>query len=269
MTRIVRDQANKTLEIYLQRVRKHSQTLPDSMLPPPEAVAQNAPRMSTPQNDNSWTGWAISSFTNKLAAANGEIQPARNGLATPPTDRASSVPPTASLKTVQPALASRTARPSPVATPSAPVVPSVSLSRPESPVPNQEDFAGDWGDMEDEVADAWGDTEEASQPPLQPTPAVDNQSSTKSAFENDDEPDFAGWLDAQAKSKQKAKGPLPKGLSKPKPATTLVAPKSTTMGATAAARAAAKPAVVKAAVPKRTPVPTAQEDDEDWGDAWG
>ncbi|RAL65379.1 hypothetical protein DID88_000947 [Monilinia fructigena] len=41
--------------------------------------------MSTPQPSDagsSWAGWAISSFTNKLAAATGEIQP--SGAVTTP-----------------------------------------------------------------------------------------------------------------------------------------------------------------------------------------
>lgn len=224
--------------------------------------------MSTPQNDNSWTGWAISSFTNKLAAANGEIQPARNGVTPPPPDRASSVPPAVS-KSLQPSMASRPARPTPNPTPSAPAVPRVSLSRPETPQVDEEDFAGDWGDMRDEVVDAWGYPEDV------PKPVVTQPATTtaKSAFDDDGEPDFAGWLDAQSKAKQ-TKGPLPKGLTKSKPAAAPSAiSRSTTAGATVAARAAAQAATAKPVVSKpaakSAPTPATQEDEEDWGDAWG
>jgi len=57
--KVVRDSANKAMDIYLQRVRKYGQSLPDTVLPPsnaPNATTANAPRMGTTQNDAA--GWA-------------------------------------------------------------------------------------------------------------------------------------------------------------------------------------------------------------------
>ncbi|KAF2086151.1 ARM repeat-containing protein [Saccharata proteae CBS 121410] len=81
--KLVRESANKTLEVYLARIRKYQQTLPETVLPPPAAIGTTAqaPRIGTPQNDTSWAGWAISSFTNKITAATGEIEPNPNASA--------------------------------------------------------------------------------------------------------------------------------------------------------------------------------------------
>ncbi|CAI4215388.1 unnamed protein product [Parascedosporium putredinis] len=81
----VRDQANKTIEVYLQKIRKAAEAMADSALPPVQAADGSAPRMGTPQPSESaaagWAGWAISSFTNKLSTAAGEIQ--ANGATSP------------------------------------------------------------------------------------------------------------------------------------------------------------------------------------------
>jgi SCY1-like protein 1 len=94
--RIVRDQASKTLDIYIQRVKRYSQSLPESALPPSSASGssqKNAPRIGTTQTDTSWAGWAISSFTNKLTAASGEIQSGKSSQSRP----SSEPPPTHSM----------------------------------------------------------------------------------------------------------------------------------------------------------------------------
>ena len=102
--RPVRDQANKCLDLYLARVRKYSQTLPETMLPPPNATgadgkaAPNISRVLSPQQFDTagWTGWAISSFANKLASASGEMSSAAtNGLGN--EQRSQSVPPKAEV----------------------------------------------------------------------------------------------------------------------------------------------------------------------------
>ncbi|RFU25317.1 hypothetical protein B7463_g11010, partial [Scytalidium lignicola] len=92
--KLIRDQANKTIDIYLQRVRKFGSTMPDTALPPPSATdptTSSTTKMSSAQPSDvaSWTGWAISSFTNKVSAAVGEIQPNSNGTATPETTSSS------------------------------------------------------------------------------------------------------------------------------------------------------------------------------------
>ena len=145
--RMVREQGNKTLELYLQRVRKYSQTLPDTLLPPPEIAAAGAPRMSTPSNDNTWAGWAFSSFTNKFSAASGEMQTAGNGVVSPPLSRPTSVPP--GSDTARPSKLSHT-RLAPPTTHSSPSVPRISTSTFASSQPEEEDFGDDWGAMDEE-----------------------------------------------------------------------------------------------------------------------
>lgn len=79
--RMIRDQASKTIDLYLQRIKKFASAMPDTMLPSTGALEEStkdAARIGT-SNDHSWAGWAISSFTNKVAAADGEIQPTSNG----------------------------------------------------------------------------------------------------------------------------------------------------------------------------------------------
>jgi SCY1-like protein 1 len=93
--KMIRDQAQKSVDIYITRIRKFAATMPDTVLPPPilNAGGVASPRMGTPANDTSWAGWAISSFTKQLASTSGQIGAgsATNGS----TDhRSSSVPPT-------------------------------------------------------------------------------------------------------------------------------------------------------------------------------
>lgn len=247
----------------MQRVRKYSQTMPDSVLPPPEAATANAnpPRMSTPQNDSSWAGWAISSFTNKLAAASGEIQPDSNGAGAKPQDRSASVPPADAPRPMGQPLSMGRVRPTPTSSPSAPVVPRLSSGlqhATSAPDAEDEDFGGDWGELDDSAADAWdytGDTPRASESVV----------TSSAAFDDQGEPDFAGWLNAQAQAKSKTKNPLPKGLSKMKPAAT----RPTGVGATSAARAIPTKPVVTKPTPKKPAPATNADEDDDWGDAWG
>lgn len=88
--KLVRDQAAKTMDVFLAKIRKAAAAMPDSALPATAtgtgAAGSERPRMSTPQPSEvaGWAGWAISSFTNKLAAAAGEIQSA----STPPPQAA-------------------------------------------------------------------------------------------------------------------------------------------------------------------------------------
>lgn len=247
------------MDVFLQRIRKYGQTMPDSVLPPPEIANANAnpPRMSTPQPDSTWTGWAISSFTNKLAGANGEIQQKTDG-----SDRSASVPPSSNQT-----LPSGPVRPIPVIQQSAPTVPRVSSSLRNTPQVSDvenEDFGADWGEVDDETADAWGEVEES------PKPTKITQAST-AKFDDQGEPDFAGWLSAQAQANTKGKSVLPKGLAKSRPSA--VTSKSNIVTSSTSARVvpskvvASKP-TAPAAKAKEAPPPKAQEDD-DWGDAWG
>ncbi|KAL6159148.1 Nuclear aminoacylation-dependent tRNA export pathway component [Exserohilum turcicum] len=259
--KLVRDQAQKSVDVYMARIRKFAATMPDTAMPSPGVAAAGgaSPRMGTPANDTSWAGWAISSFTNKLAATSGQMQAssATNGTA---DQRPSSVPPAAT--TPQP--------PVPLASKPGMVLHSArsTVSTPTITSQNQssafddeaEDFDNDWGGFADEEKpqeedDPWG------------TPAVSKPAST-TTFDDKGEPDFAGWLAAQSNAKKPLKNPLPKGLAK----TTTPAAKSTrpAIGARSSTAGSATRKVV--AAPKKEvkkEVPKANEEEEEgWGDAW-
>ncbi|KAI4763877.1 ARM repeat-containing protein [Aureobasidium sp. EXF-3400] len=268
--KIIRDQANKTLDLYLQRIRKYGQTLPDSVLPPPEAAGSNAPRMSTPQpgSGSGWAGWAISSFTNKLATASGEIQPNSSAATTASSDRPSSTPPAnPSSSAAESILAGRT-RPTPTFSPSAPTVPRVSSglrnATPTMSDVDQEDFGDDWGAMDDDddgAADAWGEVADST-PPVAPTKA------STASFDDGSEPDFEGWLNAQAQAKTKTKNPLPKGLAKSKPVSAAAASRPTVARSASASVTTKSKPVAKPAPSKPVKAAPKEEEEEDWGSAW-
>lgn len=266
--KLVRDQANKTLDMYLQRVRKFATTMPDSVLPPPttsEATA-TTPRMSTPQPSEaaSWAGWAISSFTNKISTAAGEIEPSSNGTpisetrpssAPIPNDTKRLVPGTSSASTLH-----RQAVTSPAAT-----------SARTSTSSNRNDYFREPNEAEDD-AEAWGDMQEEAFFDA-PSQAPKIAPSAANPFGEEGEPDFEGWLAAQAGKKPGSK-PLPKGLAK---ATTLTSNRPVAMGRVAstgggglgskkAAGTALKPKPVVAK--KIDTAPKATDNDDGWGDGW-
>ena len=256
--KIIRDQANKTLNIYLERVRKYSATLPDTALPPADSSSAPTTRISTPQPGvgSQMLGWAVSSFTNKLASATGEIQPNSSGAEPTPMER----------PTTTPAMNGVFARPPPQTTSSAPKLTTGLHTSTIPPEVEDEDFGDGWGDMDDNPADSWADDlEKSSQAPSHSA----KTSSPTVAFDDGGEPDFEGWLNAQAAAKSQSKKPLPKGLTK----------KSTTP-ATVAAKSAAATRTSNAVKPTGTSTtsskakvveskPAAAEEDDDWGDAWG
>ncbi|THD00061.1 hypothetical protein EYZ11_000513 [Aspergillus tanneri] len=256
--KLIRDQANKTLDLYLQRVRKFSSTMADTMLPPSSSpdTTKDAARMETP-NDKSWAGWAISSFTNKITAANGEIQPTANG-GKPPVEtepaRSSSVP--------------RATKPSPLTKEALrPTAQPLGRSLSEQPVrvtkeeQDTDDVYDAWGAMDDDDdgQDQWKDED-----PFSPASTTNSSTGLSAApkaapvpYDDGGEPDFAGWLAAQSKSKK----PLPKGLSKTTTTTTSV-PR------TASRNNASKPKTATAHAKKIDTKPKDDEVDDGWGDAW-
>lgn len=283
--KLVRDQAVKTMDIYVQKIKKAAADMPDTVLPPQQSGAGAAPRMSTPVTAESaaasWTGWAISSFTNKISQAAGEIQPTSSNGPTPvPTAPAAVRPPP--VTTASASALHRQAMKSP--TPAASSRPSTSSGNfgGESFFTDAEPADNGWGDdaadnWGDDAANAWGDMEDinddaddTSAPPSTDSSAFVtnkkelatrnlNSSGSGSAkpFGDDDEPDFAGWLASQQKSKTSTK-PLPKGLSKTNG-------KSTTTAA--AKKPAAKPAT-KAIPAKKIDLKPKETDGDGWGDAW-
>ncbi|KAI0206173.1 armadillo-type protein [Astrocystis sublimbata] len=292
--KLVRDQAAKTLEVYMVRIRKEAAGMPDSVLPPSQTTdGAGAPRMSTPQQNASsnnasdaasWAGWAISSFTNKLSAASGEMEtngaqsalPSPSGTGPAEAKRAASSASASALH--RQAVKSPAPSPAPLSRKSTTMSPAPDTyfkdPNPIGGVEEDDDFGGDaWGDMgdmndDDDAADAWGEPGDDGDPWSKPaaapakkskptaTPAVANTS-----IDDGSEPDFAGWLAAQASKKTGGAGakPLPKGLAKKGSATG----KSTTT--TSAAKPKAKPVVAKKIdlKPKDT-----GGDDDGWGDGW-
>ncbi|PGH02215.1 SCY1 protein kinase [Blastomyces parvus] len=269
--KLVRDQANKTLDLYLQRIHKFGASLPDTALPPQnhsEAQVTGAAHIGTP-NDSSWAGWAISSFTNKIASAKGEIEPTSNGSQSvaAPTIRASSMPHTARSSPSAQVTKSREAL-----RPGAPHISRTTSEPPPEdsklePEHEEEDAFDAWGAMDDEVdeddgSDAFFDAKR-SPSPSRPT------TSTHTTFDDGGEPDFAGWLAAQ--SKAKSKKPLPKGLSKS--TNTKIAGATRLTSTSKAAVTSSKSSSVKGRTPSQPtktidtkPKEVAGEDD--WGDAW-
>ena len=269
--KLVRDQANKTFDTYVQRIRKYATTLPDTVLPPPStATANGITRMGTPQQNDAagWAGWAISSFTNKMAQASGEMQPKASSLQEPSKiERSSSTPPTANAgRQPQSSASASTLHRLAVTGPSTPAV----QSPPESvswDAPENDDDAGEaWGELdEDNFFDAPLD---AAKPKSEPTSAV--------SYDDGGEPDFEGWLNAQAAAKKKPKSSLmSKNASKITSAASQNGRQSvtrtTTTGSVGAGSSTKK---LASAAPKPKTVPAKEistkpkEDEDDWGDAW-
>ncbi|TGJ84023.1 hypothetical protein E0Z10_g4737 [Xylaria hypoxylon] len=279
--KLVRDQANKTMDIYLQRIRKVAESMPDSVLPPSQTADGAAPRMSTPQSSeaSSWTGWAISSFTNKLSAVSGEMQTSSNGTTTPQATSPSTG--TESKRIVSSTSSASALHRQAVKSPSpAPLSRHSTTSAPDAyfkdPSPIEDDDAGDaWGDMgdmnDDDAGDAWGEPSDSTTDAWSttttttttPTSATSKLAKktpivTSKPFDDGSEPDFAGWLTAQAQKKNPGSAkPLPKGLAKNSAATKK--PLASRSASTT------KPVVSKKIdmKPKET-----GGDDDGWGDGW-
>lgn len=284
--KLVRDQAVKTMDIYVQKIKKAASDMPDTVLPPQQTGASAAPRMSTPVMTESaaasWTGWAISSFTNKISQAAGEIQPTTSNGSTPvPTAQAAARPPP--VATASASALHRQAMKSPTpATASRPSTSSgtfggESFFTDAEPVDNAWGMDSDnWGD---DATNTWGDmddindeADDVSAPPSTdssifsaskkelPTRNLNSSGSGSGSakpFGDDDEPDFAGWLASQQKTKTSNK-PLPKGLSQSNRKTPTT---------TAARKPAPKPAA-KAAPAKKIDLKPKETEEDGWGDAW-
>ncbi|KAI9642873.1 Nuclear aminoacylation-dependent tRNA export pathway component [Ciborinia camelliae] len=262
--KLIRDQTNKTMDVYLQRIRKSAAAMPDTILPPPttgEAASSSTPRMSTPQpsdSGSSWTGWAISSFTNKIAAAPGEIEP--SSAATTPDLR-----PTSARQENEPRRSTQSASALHRQAVTSPAVTSTNTSS------AGHSYFEDANAGEDDT-DAWGDMEEDSffDAPSESTAKATaiTPTSTVNPFDDNGEPDFAGWLAAQ--QKKPSQKSLPKGLAKPaaktngKPISSGRTNTASSLGAKKTPAAATKPVVAK----KIDTAPKATDEDADWGDGW-
>jgi SCY1-like protein 1 len=240
--------------MYLQRIRKHGNTLADTVLP--EKTSSDAPkdaaRIGT-SNDKSWAGWAISSFTNKLATADGEIEPTA-GVVKPAeeTTRSASVPrPTKSSSPAPSSLTKEARRTTAPLGRSVSAQPTPAPAYKDDPEPAEE-FYDAWGAMDDEDEDGWGKDEDPFNAPAT-TNAPSRPKANPVPYDDGGEPDFAGWLAAQSKGKK----PLPKGLNTSQSTITRTASPGTTTKA-------------KVVVPakKIDTKPKDEDEDDGWGDAW-
>ncbi|KAH7326091.1 armadillo-type protein [Stachybotrys elegans] len=249
--KMVRDQANRALDVLLQRVRKAASAMPDTALPPSQPADGSAPRMGTPQPSEaaaSWAGWAISSFTNKLSAAAGDMQTANgSGTASPRPS------PSPGPEAKKPSMASASPlHRQAIASPPPPTASGATSPNPNAvaaaflPVDNTDDGGDSWGDMDDDDGFFAGPSGSSTKKAVEASTPVDDGA----------EPDFAGWLAAQAQKKTGPTKTLPKGLSKP------------AANKKPAAKPVAKPAVKPAATKKIDVKPKASADDDTWGDAW-
>lgn len=298
--KLVRDQANKALDIYMQRIRKYIQTLPDSMQPPTGTATSTAPRIGNAQSDSSsWAGWAISSFTNKLTSASGQMQTPVHDATTaaqtilrpnsvPPSSTPSSKASMVNTSTLSRGLPSQTSSLKPSARSNPFTASDTALNaKVASPtdIPN-EDIDTDWGDAwggndtnitthradtvhnntwDDE--NAWGDETQADDlDPFTSRPKKDNSAAVAATFDDKGEPDFAGWLEAQTQAKKKIVArPLPKELMAAKSARPKLGETSRSAGNTNTNVTGQKTVVPVKAAPKAE---QKEEEDEGWGDAW-
>ena len=261
--KIVRDQASKTMDAYLQRVRKHASTMSDTALPSETAagVAGAALARIGNKSDVSWAGWAISSFTNKIGTARGEMRTATSNGTTPQLPL--SLPPSGQAT---PSIPDASEEPALVCRPAGTMynVPSSLPLAGAEHVREQDDVIDAWGTMDDEHDSFFDALTTRTASAVEPQSTLDNG-----------EPDFAGWLASQSKAKRKS--PLPKGLSKPlepqaankpsivaRPAST--GPSGTGAGAKRLPAIVKKPGVVVKKVDAKLRDPDPGEDD--WGAAW-
>ncbi|KAF2025452.1 ARM repeat-containing protein [Setomelanomma holmii] len=271
--KMIRDQAQKSVDIYITRIRKFAATMPDTVLPSPGLAAAGGapPRMGTPANDTSWAGWAISSFTKQLASTSGQI--GAGGVANGAGDqRSSSVPPpTTSSKPPVP-LASKPGM-TLHSTKSSTTVPTISSPDPSAAFHDEaEDFDNDWGGFaDDDNVDTNGHASKVNDEEPDPwgTPAVSKPSTTTS-YDDKGEPDFAGWLAAQSQGKKPAKAPLPKGLTKSttsnaKTTRPVIGGRSSTTGSATTTR---KVVVAPKKETKKEEPKVKEDEEEGWGDAW-
>jgi SCY1-like protein 1 len=127
-----------------------------------------------------------------------------------------------------------------------------------------EDFGDDWGGFGGDNATTSKAADEEEDPWAAPAPAA---TTTTTSFDDQGEPDFAGWLAAQSQAKKPGKSPLPRGLSKPtmnKSTRPIIGGRASTTGTARKVVVAPKKEEKKVEEKKKS----AEEEDEGWGDAW-
>lgn len=263
--KMIRDQTTKTMDVFMQKICKAASSMPDTVLPPPPSGLETSgvppPRMSTPQpseaSSSSWAGWAISSFTNTLSTAAGEIQANGTGVASPRLATTSLAPGRMGAPTLHKQLETIKSPPlTPMSRTSSTGANAAALFQGDDDDDDADEGAGAWGDVgDDSFFDAPED--ETSYKPAAPSKELPVMTS----YDDGGEPDFAGWLAAQSQKKQTGTNkPLPKGLAKSKrPASSTITKK-----AAVASKSTTKPVVAK----KIDLKPKEDDGDDGWGDGW-
>lgn len=266
--KFVRETANKAFDTYTAKVRLYASTLPETSAPT-ESSAPGPAQNSTVaragnQSDGSWAGWAISSFTNKLSAAKGEMNSA-------PALAAGPIPALAQTRSLP---ASGRATPTINAIPERPA--TTRLDDTAASQRSSVDKFSEPATAEGDTMDAWGTMDDDGDNFFDAPAAANSRAAAPAAkptFDDKGEPDFAGWLAAQNKSKTSR--PLPKGLGKAANGTSLSSRPAVVRSASSGAIApsakkvvpvvARKPAVAAKKVDLKPKETEANEDD--WG-AW-
>lgn len=226
------------------------------------------------QSENSWSGWAVSSFTNKLAAATGEMQAKTSS----PQPRAQSTDGRSSISSL-PGNTSRSAhiKPSPLPDVMRRTVNAITTDLPST---STDQLFIDEQDEDEGIDDAWGDMAEESffdapsESKSEPAIAVATAPTPTpiAAFDDGGEPDFEGWLKAQMQSKTKLKQALPKGLVKSATLNKPPAPvRISSTGSSGLGTGAKKLPITTPKATSSTSIGTKPKDgaaDDDWGDAW-
>ena len=246
----------------------------------------------TPSGDSSWTGWAISSFTNKMATASGEMssRPAPVSLSGPrpkdvlkPTD-------TPSLGLGKQATSTVIIDTNPRAALARNLTDTTKLAASFTAPDIAEDEwgSGEWAgvDETDGADEAWNSfnnevnyknsSTTSLNSPATPSLQVDSPTdpdlrasieSTKIASTNklktSSEPDFASWLKAQQGSKSSK--PLPKGIGVAKSGGNV--PSKSHRPVTSRSSTGTSTSVKRIVQP---PKPSAEQEknEDDWGEAW-
>jgi len=236
--------------------------MPETLLSPINTTTSNGPQMSTPQADSTWTGWAISSFTNKLTATAGQIQSIKSPTISTTEVRSSSVPRGRELTANLPIVINNASRPAITTVKSTPNIPRISSSLAVTPTletPDEVAFGDDWGDMDDEHVDVAWENDNQTRPTS--TNIESNIKTSTHTYDDHGEPDFDGWLNAKSQAKKQTNKVLPKGLAKKAPQSAISLPTSSDksspseIGTKQAGQASTKN--------------ISGGDDDDWGDAWG
>jgi len=279
----------------MARLRKYSETMPASALPVQSLASQNGTpvpaEVAAGSADPGWAGWAISSFTSKVAETIGQIEPSANGgliapsaTVTPDSSRpstavASNGQNTNTMQAQHDSFSSRQA---------------MGLNKTAQPlVPPTVDESWGIDDTAEEADEAWGtmddDDDTFFDTSAKPAP-METEAKPVSAADEKGEPDFAAWLAAKQATTTIKKGPLPKGLAttaKPSVPKALASTANPVTRPTSSIPARSVPSAVAPRIPATTtaikptttkapiapkmvkPASTkAKDEDDGWGDAW-